>query len=129
MSIRVNTRNQGRLKDKKIKVYRKTTGPNEVGIPTTQYKPIHPGTLWAYFRQLSGREVFEAKAVQVTEEVLFVVNWHQLITPDMTTALYIEYKGRWYNITRIDPFEDYKNDIQIYAQLGKRPTADTIVPY
>lgn len=121
---------QGKLKDKTIKVYRKTTEINNVGMPVTVYRPIHPGVLWAYFRQLSGREIFQANAAQVQETVLFVVNWRpEYASKDDVIGLYIEYKGIWYDITRMDILEDYKRDVQIFCKLGTRPKETDILPY
>lgn len=48
------------------------------------------GTVWAYFRNLSGKEVFAAATVR--------------------------YNGTLYNITRIDTFEGYKEDLTLYCR-------------
>ena len=39
-----------------------------------------PTPIWAYFRQLSGEEYYAAAAIQVTEEVLFRINWRDDIS-------------------------------------------------
>ena len=105
-----------RHKDKKVIIYKTDN--------------IHPGKLWAYVRQQSASEYYAAKAVQVTEEILFVVNWRSdLITPD-STSLYIFYKGAWYDVQRIDTFEGYKEDLQIYAKLRSyAPDESEVFPY
>ena len=119
-----------RHKDKKIMIYRSENVAEPGSMPRNGYKPIHPGKLWAYVRQQSAGEYYAAKAVQVTEEMLFVVNWRaDLITPD-ANELYIEYKGVWYDVQRIDTFEGYKEDIQVYAKLSpSTPSEDDIYPY
>ena len=100
------------LKDKKIILYRAEQSTDKEGFPTAaKYKPIHDGRLWAYVRQLSASEFYAAKAVQNSEEMLFVVNWRG----DLTADLYIEYKGVFYNVTRVDTFEGYKEDLKVYA--------------
>lgn len=38
---------------------------------------------------------------------------------DLTTANVIRYNGRLYNITRIDTFEGYKQDLTLYCTLKK----------
>jgi len=45
------------LKDKKIIIYEVEEGG---GFSRPKYKPIHPGQLWAYARQLSAKEFWEA---------------------------------------------------------------------
>lgn len=100
-----------KLKDKKIEVLAVTTIKDPEGFPTQVLVPIAP-PLWAYFRQLSGKEVYAAMSVQATEEVQFVINWHD----DITTAHAIRYKGVLYDITRVDTFEGYKQDLTLYAK-------------
>ena len=73
------------------------------------------GTVWAYFRHLSGKEVFAAATVNYKEEVLFQVNYRT----DLTTANMVRYNGALYNITRIDTFERYKGNLAQYC-VAKR---------
>jgi SPP1 family predicted phage head-tail adaptor len=114
------------LKDKKITIYKKIIGQNEIGDQIVAYQPIHPGKLWAYVRQLSAKEYFAAAAVQNKEEMLFTVNWRADISPKM----YIEYKGVWYDIQRVDTFEGYKENLHLYAsQTLHSPGASDIIPY
>lgn len=119
-----------RHKDKKVTIYKKKNVGAPGGMGTYRYQPIHPGKLWAYVRQLSASEYFAAKATQITEEILFVVNWRKdLANPNATLGLSLEYNGCWYNITRIDTFEGYKEDLQIYGKLTSTPKAEDILPY
>lgn len=114
------------LKDKKIIIYRYMTTENANGFEVSIYQPIHPGRLWAYVRQLSAKEYFAAAAVQSKEEVLFTVNWRADINPKM----YIEYKGVWYDIKRVDTFEGYKENLHLYAdQTLHPPNPSEIIPY
>ncbi len=114
------------LKDKKIIIYKAVYTENEIGEQIAKYQPIHPGKLWAYVRQLSAKEYFAAMAVQNSEEMLFTVNWR----PDINPQMYIEYKGVWYDIKRVDTFEGYKENLHLYAsQTLRPPDPDDIIPY
>jgi len=82
-----------------------------VCFSTVKYIPVHPGRLWAYVRQLSDNEFYAARAVQQTEEILFVLNWR----PDLDPCCFISYKDVFYNVTRVDTFEGYMEDLKVYA--------------
>lgn len=99
-----------KLKDKKIELLRQVYTRDEMGITKTTLESM--GTVWAYFRHLSGKEVFAAATVNYKEEVLFQVNYRT----DLTPANVIRYNGRLYNITRIDTFEGYKQDLKLYCK-------------
>ena len=45
-----------KLKDKKVNIYRETFVPNGSGYTTKVIEPVALN-VWAYFRQLSGKEV------------------------------------------------------------------------
>ena len=102
-----------RLKDKKISLLEhREIGRNELNQPIYGWEPKDGGeNIWAYVRQLSGREIHSARMVQAEEEVLFEINWRDDITPKN----WIVYKGKEYNITRIDDYEGYKDTLRIYA--------------
>jgi SPP1 family predicted phage head-tail adaptor len=100
------------LKDKKVILYKTERIKDDEGFATTFYRPIHAGKLWAYFRHLSGNEFFASMTVNMKEEVLFSINWREDLNP---LTNFISYKGIFYNITRIDTFEGYKQDIKLYA--------------
>lgn len=86
---------------------------DEQGFTSTTLEPV--ATVWAYFRHLSGKEVFAAATVNYKEEVLFQVNYRT----DLTTANMVRYNGTLYNITRIDTFEGYKEDLTLYCITKK----------
>lgn len=120
------------LKDKKIIIYKETKGgTSPAGYPLpSKWQPIHPGRLWAYARHLSAKEWWAAgvHAELQQEERFFVINWRDDVTADMM----ILYKGTWYDITRVDPFEDYKGDIKLYVKEaigGHIPDVGDILPY
>jgi len=99
------------LKDKKTILYRAEHVKDSAGFATVLYKPLHSGRLWAYVRQLSAKEFMAARAVQQSEEMLFVINWRR----DIDADCFIEYRGVFYNVTRVDTFEGYKEDLRVYA--------------
>ena len=103
-----------KLKDKKIEILAITHTQDPEGYSIETLTPISP-PMWAYFRQLSGKEVYAAASIRAVEEVQFIINWRD----DVTTRHIIRYKGVDYDITRVDPFEGYKNDLTLYAK--RRP--------
>ncbi|MDR1735928.1 MAG: phage head closure protein [Oscillospiraceae bacterium] len=101
-----------KLKDKKIEIWIMQGGKNPEGFPLPPtFTPIAQ-PLWAYFRQLSGKEVFAAQSVLATEEVLFIINWRT----DVTTRHIVRFRSVDYDITRVDVFEEHKGDIALYAK-------------
>ena len=55
-----------KLKDKKIEILAVTHTQDPDGYSIETLTPISP-PMWAYFRQLSGKEVYAAMSVQATE--------------------------------------------------------------
>ena len=99
-----------KLKDKRIDLLAATFTQDAEGYAAETLTEV--ATLWAYFRHLSGKEIFAVSAVQNTEEVLFIINWRADITP----AHVIRYNGVLWNITHVDTFEGYKADLTVYAK-------------
>jgi SPP1 family predicted phage head-tail adaptor len=100
------------IKDKKITILQITEDYDDIGNPIEVEEPIPGGeNIWAYYRQTSGSEYFAARTVNSKEEVVFEINWRN----DIDTTMKILYKGKKYNITRIDDYEGYKQDLKIYA--------------
>lgn len=102
-----------KLKDKKIEILESKTIVDKIGNHTTELVTV--ATVCAYFRQLSGDETFAAARVNVEESVMFRINYRD----DITTAHVICYKGTLYNITRVDVYEGYKNDLTLYCKKKK----------
>lgn len=100
-----------KLKDKKVNIYRERYVPNGNGYTTKVTEPVALN-VWAYFRQLSGKEIFAAAAYRYDEELLFTINYRA----GLTTACFVEYGGVKYSVTRIDTFEGYKQDITLYCK-------------
>jgi SPP1 family predicted phage head-tail adaptor len=100
-----------KLKDKKIEILAVTHTKDADGFAVETLTPIAP-PVWAYYRQLSGKEIYAAATVQAVEEVLFVVNWRG----DITARHVVRYNGVLYDISRVDTFEGYKGDITLYCK-------------
>ena len=98
-----------KLKDKKIEIQETTYVSDKYGNRIKQTVTI--ATVWAYFRQLSGDEIYRV-TTQATEEVMFRINYRS----DITTAHVIKYKDTLYNITRVDVYEGYKRDVTLYCK-------------
>lgn len=98
-----------KLKDKRIEIQESQYVSDKYGNRKKQLVTI--ATVWAYFRQLSGNEIYRVTTT-ATEEVLFRINYRS----DITTANTIVYRGKTYNITRIDVFEGYKSDLVLYCK-------------
>jgi len=101
-----------KLKDKKIEILAVTTDKDADGFTTETLTPIAP-PLWAYYRQLSGKEIYAAASVQAVEDAMFIINYRT----DVTTRHIVRFRGADYDITRVDTFEGYKGDITIYARV------------
>ena len=98
-----------KLKDKKIEIQESRYVSDAIGNRKKELVTV--ATVWAYFRQLSMKELYSV-TTQVQEEVLFQINYRT----DITTAHVIKYNGIQYEITRIDTFEGYKSDLTIYCK-------------
>ena len=100
-----------KLKDKKIDILYADHEPDECGNNILNLKPVAL-SVWAYFRQLSQKEVYTSLEMQTPEEVLFQIGYR----PGIATAHVIRYKGDLYDITRVDVFEGYKGDLTLYCK-------------
>lgn len=98
-----------KLKDKRIEIQDSRYVSDKYGNRIKQTVTI--ATVWAYFRQLSANEIYRV-TTQTEEKVLFQIGYRN----DITTANTIVYKGKTYNITRIDVFEGYKGDLVLYCK-------------
>lgn len=123
-------KNQYFLKDKKAQLYKKVSGgTNPIGcsLPASYY-PAAPAPIWCYTRQLSQADSFQAKQFGEEETRLFVFNYH----PHVDVYDLVQYRGKWYRITRADTADDYKGELFVYVQNAKGgyiPSDDEIMPY
>lgn len=103
-----------KLKDKKIELLQQMTTRDNEGFAQTTLEPICP-PLWAYFRQLSGKERFAGMTV-VADEALLTINYRT----DINTTHVIRYNGELYDITQADVFDRYKRDAALYCKTRAR---------
>lgn len=102
------------MKDKKITIVEVIIESDEIGNQTEEIRPIKNGeNIWAYYRQASADEYYAAASTQYKVEAIFKISWRDNIDTSMT----ILFRGDEYNITRIDDFEGYKQDLTIYAYM------------
>jgi SPP1 family predicted phage head-tail adaptor len=113
-----------KLKDKKIRIIEYFHSTDDHGFSIDEWRPLHGGRLWAYYRQLSGSEFYASAMVNVAEEVVFTINYRA----DVTTEMLIEFSGKFYEITRIDNFEGYKDDLNIYCKLSADQNIEVVEP-
>ena len=118
-------KNQYFKKDKKVKIITKTTTRDKYGQAITVYKYITDASLWAYARQLSQSQELEAKTYGDSENRFFVLNNRS----DLKIYDYIEYRGKYYSITRLDTTDDYNGDLFVYVKdVDKGDTPTNIQP-
>ncbi len=98
-----------KLKDKRIEIQEGRYTTDKYGNHRKELVTV--ANVWAYFLQLSANEIYRV-TTQTEEKVLFQIGYRD----DITTANTIVYKGKTYNITRIDIFEGYKNDLVLYCK-------------
>jgi SPP1 family predicted phage head-tail adaptor len=77
-----------KLKDKKIEILAVTHTKDAAGFSTETLTPIAP-PVWAYYCQLSQKEIFASAAINIEEEVLFVINYRS----DINTWNVIRFRG------------------------------------
>ena len=113
-------------KDKKCRLIKSVSTQNAYGSWTTSYQYATPGEIWCYANQLTQSQTFEAKTYGDDETRIFVFNYRE----DIEVYSFIEYKGRFYTVTRVDTKDDYKTELFVYASdtpVGKTPK--NIQPY
>lgn len=98
------------IKDKKISIYKVEWTVDEL-LQEIEEKVIYADNIWAYYRQASANEYNAAGQAGYKVDAIFKVNWRD----DLDNTMTIEFRGNEYNITRIDDFEGYKQDLTIYA--------------
>lgn len=72
------------------------TGKDSDGFVVDEWQDLV--SVWAAVQNLSGREFFEAAAVQMEQSLRFVIRYRKGITQDMRIA----FRGELYGISSID---------------------------
>jgi SPP1 family predicted phage head-tail adaptor len=87
---------------RKITFQKLTTSTNENGFEIEEWQDYK--TVWSAVSNLSGREYYQAAAIQAEKTVKFTIRYLDSITADMR----ILFKDKQYNINSIDNVK-YKN--------------------
>ena len=100
------------LKDKKVKLITEYNTPDGMGGLETGYRYITNNSLWAYTSQLSQDLAVKAMSLGTEEKRLFVLNYRD----DLKVFDFIEYKGNYYLIVRLDTADDYNGELFVYVR-------------
>lgn len=99
-------------KDKKVMLITKSSAQDQYGVYHTSYRYITRSSIWAYTNQLSQSQTFEAKTYGNEETRIFVLNYRD----DLKVYDFVEYRGKYYSITRVDTMDDYKTELFVYVK-------------
>ena len=100
------------LKDKQAQIYKKMDISLSGEMPRFAYMPLSASPLWCYASQMSQDLVFQAAHWGNNETRFFVFNYHKGVDIDQM----VEYKGKWFTITRVDTADDYNGDMFVYVK-------------
>lgn len=117
MKLRTEWTKNYRLKDKRITVWQKASAPDELGQTRIYWKPYK--ILWAHYRQSSGAEIRNAAAVEQSETAHFTINYYDWFDE---TSYKVTYRGRVYDVERIDGYEDYRQELELTATWNRDQT-------
>lgn len=102
-----------KLKDKKIEILTSTFSTDEIGNRIRDYETV--ARVWAYYRQLSGKEI-NGITTQATEACLFRVNYRD----NLSCENFIRFKGKIYDIVRVDRYEGYRDTLTLYCKKKEK---------
>lgn len=103
-------------KDKKVKLITKYSYRDSIGQWISGYKYLSNSSFWAYTNQLSQDQTFQAATYGDFETRLFVLNYRD----DLKIYDFVEYKGKYYSITRLDTTDDYNGELFVYVKDAAR---------
>ena len=111
-------------KDKKVQFFSISTKvvDDYEKVIKTYIHSKESGGLWCFVRELTENERFSARAVQVEETTQFKVVYN----PKIVNELYLEFKGKTYDIVSIDGYEHNKSDLVIRANEILAPSYDEV---
>ena len=111
-------------KDKKVQFFSISTKvvDDYEKVIKTYIHSKESGGLWCFVRELTENERFSARAVQVEETTQFKVVYN----PKIVNELYLEFKGKTYDIVSIDSYEHNKSDLVIRANEILAPSYDEV---
>ena len=112
----MNNRYQYKLKDKKINVW-SFTETKVKGVVKRSYTKEY-SNIWAYYRNNSSRAYLaDSNDLKIYDEnaaALFVIN-----NRPIDIEWLITYGGKIYQVTRIDNYEGYKDDLKVYCSMAE----------
>lgn len=114
-----------RLKDKKVQIVQADSWQDSMGSWHSGYRPVHPGKLWAYRRQIGGSDYYTAATAGLSEDVVFFVNWRDDLTNGGEERWVVD-GDRAYKVTRIDTYEGYRRDIALYCETDSKFNVDDV---
>ena len=117
-------KNQYYLKDKKINIFKSSTAYVPGKGTMTVYRYLNESPIWAFSCQLTQDQIFAAKTYGESETRLFVLNYRD----DLKLYNYIEYKGEYYSITRLDTKDDYNGELFVYVKYVDLHDLDILPP-
>lgn len=109
-------KNQYYKKDKKVKIIESYSKRDSIGQTISGYRYITNKSIWAYARQLSQDQIYQAGLHSIDENRFFVLNYRS----DLAVYDFIEYKGKFYTITRLDTKDDYNGELFVYVKDAPR---------
>ena len=62
--------------------------------------------------------------MNASEEVVFTINYRT----DLTNEMMIEYGSKFYEVIRVDDYEGYKDDLNIYCKLAADQEIEIVEP-
>ena len=107
--------NQYYLKEKKFSIWEYTTVYIK-GVAVKKYVAKYR-KIWTYYRHNGSSAAIEGSAIKIYDEnasAIFVTNRREVEHTDI-----IVYNHKIYEITRIDDYEGYSDDLKILAKLAE----------
>ena len=106
--------NQYSLKDKRLSIWSFTSTTSH-GVQVKTYNKEY-SRIWAYYRHNGGNATLTGTSIKVYDEnaaALFIINKRPL-----NISWLVIYDHKIYEITRVDDYEGYKDDVKVYCKLA-----------
>jgi SPP1 family predicted phage head-tail adaptor len=109
--IRYNTIKTGDLRHRVVILQKQMHGTDTDGYPTQKWEPLF--SIWAAVRPASGREYFQAAAVQAEHQVRFTMRYRKDITVDMR----LRYDRHNYEIKAVIDLEGRHRWLEVMGEV------------
>jgi len=107
---RYDAMNAGNLRHR-VTILQKTTDIDTDGYPVEEWVAV--ATVWAAVEPISGREYFQAAAVQAENQTRFTMRYRKDVTPDMR----LQYDGQDYEIKAILDLGGWRRWLEIMGEV------------